>query len=340
MSQLREALTMMKVMTSKAVLISDIHYNINTLDIADQSLNMAISVANKLHIPVIVAGDLHDTKAHIRGECVKRLISTLKTCQIRPILLRGNHDSLNEKSEEHSLSFLRDIADIIEKPTKTNLGYLIPYHSDSEVLRQYLTDIPKGSLLIMHQGVIGTTTGHYIQDKSAITKEDLASFTVVSGHYHTRQTFELPESGKFTYIGNPYTLGFGEANDPEKGFYLLESDRSLEFIPANLRKHIVLNIGPDIEQYKKIHYDDKVWVKYSFQNNNRTTKEEIAKKYGIKQPFKFDLIDLTPSSEKQPIKLGQTQTELMDALIEDHTGISKDQKDRLKVLWRQFNETK
>jgi DNA repair exonuclease SbcCD nuclease subunit len=329
-----------KVTTSKAVLISDIHYNINTLDVADQTLNMAISVANKLQIPVIVAGDLHDTKAHIRGECVKRLISTLKTCQIRPILLRGNHDSLNEKSEEHSLSFLKDIAEVIEKPVKCDLGYLIPYHSDTDALRQYLPGIPKGSLLIMHQGVMGTTAGHYIQDKSALTKEDLASFTVISGHYHTRQSFELPDGGRFTYIGNPYTLNFGEANDPEKGFYLLESDGHLEFMPTNMRKHIVLNLAPGVEQNKKIHYDDKVWVKYSFQNNNRITKEEIAKKYGIKQPFKFDLIDLTPNSEKQPIKIGQTQVELMDALIEDHNGISKDQKDRLKVLWRQFNETK
>ena len=59
-----------------AILISDVHYNINTLKLADAAMQMAIDEANKLSVPLIVAGDLHDTKANLRGECVNAMLST------------------------------------------------------------------------------------------------------------------------------------------------------------------------------------------------------------------------------------------------------------------------
>jgi hypothetical protein len=40
-----------------AVIISDVHYNINTLEVADKAMRMAINRANILNIPLIVAGD-------------------------------------------------------------------------------------------------------------------------------------------------------------------------------------------------------------------------------------------------------------------------------------------
>ena len=48
-----------------AVLISDIHYNINTLPVADAALRQAIAKANELDVVLIVTGDLHDTKANL-----------------------------------------------------------------------------------------------------------------------------------------------------------------------------------------------------------------------------------------------------------------------------------
>lgn len=60
----------------EAVLISDIHYNIQTLPLADAAVNMAITKANQLGVPLIVCGDLHDTKANLRGECVNAMLET------------------------------------------------------------------------------------------------------------------------------------------------------------------------------------------------------------------------------------------------------------------------
>ena len=62
----------MKIPT--AVLISDVHYSLQTLPLADKVMRMAIDKANSLGVPLIVAGDLHDTKANMRAECVNAMI--------------------------------------------------------------------------------------------------------------------------------------------------------------------------------------------------------------------------------------------------------------------------
>jgi DNA repair exonuclease SbcCD nuclease subunit len=193
---------MKKAATNKpiAVLISDIHYNIQTLDIADKALRLAISKANDLEVPVIIAGDLHDTKANLRGECVLALINTIQLCNQPPYILRGNHDSLNEKSKEHSLEFLGPYSHMVKDNATTNLGdrhvYLIPYEHHTEVLKAHLKTVKKGSILIMHQGVEHSHAGHYIQDKTALSRDDYKGLRIISGHYHRRQTIDLPKGGQ------------------------------------------------------------------------------------------------------------------------------------------------
>src|SRR6266404_2231645 len=146
------------------VLISDVHYSVPTLELADASLRMAINKANELHVPLIIAGDLHDTKANMRGECVNALLETFSTAKVLIHLIIGNHDKINEKSVEHSLNFLASSkVNIIEKPTyiytaisETRTVCLLPYYSDVEALRSDLKKIKPGSILIMHQGVSGS----------------------------------------------------------------------------------------------------------------------------------------------------------------------------------------
>jgi hypothetical protein len=203
----------------------------------------------------------------------------------------------------------------------------------------------KGNL-ILHQGLTKSNSGHYIQDKSALSPEDVAGRRVVSGHYHTRQTIDLPDGGKWDYIGNPYTLNFAEASDPEKGFQILYDDGSLEFVPTNLRKHIVVEMPVDIMSELTggmINIDlgpqDLLWLKVrgSAEQLTGLSKEGVAKVLGLKQSFRFEL---QPNEVKTQTPQGkqQTITEVMDQLIDSLTETSIERKKRLRAMWRDFAE--
>lgn len=322
-----------------AVIISDVHYSLQNLKLADASMRMAISKANELRVPLIVAGDLHDTKANLRGECVNAMVETFRYANSPPHVLIGNHDKINEKSEEHSLKFLAAYAALIDYlplSTLRNVGYLIPYQHDPNILKSYLRKLPKNSTLIMHQGLEGSHMGDYIQDKSAISHEDVTGFRVISGHYHARQTIDLPNGGKWDYIGNPYTTSYGEANDLPKGFQILMDDGSLEFVPTDLRSHIVIDTV--VSELVAIPYTHKpgdlLWFKCrgTHEELSRINRRFIADNYGIEEGFKLDLIPLSGISEKPSRQLGNV--ELMDKLIDSLTNTSDERKLKLKELWR------
>lgn len=332
-----------------AILISDVHYNINTLKLADAAMQMAIDEANKLSVPLIVAGDLHDTKANLRGECVNAMLSTFSKLHADNdcYVLVGNHDKINEKSEEHSLNFLRDRATLINSyyyMADLNIHLLPYYHSISDLRRQ-LSLIPTKETIIMHQGLSGTNSGDYIQDKSAIIPKDVAGLRVISGHYHTRQTIELPNGGEWDYIGNPYTLNYAEASDPPKGFQVLYDDGHLEFVPTNLRKHIVIEHTISTNEFKRSSYlphndEDKVLVRV------HGTKEQLAifdkmewmRREGIIfQVARFDLVPLDTQSSTN-VRKSSTQSELLDSIIDSLVNTSTECKLRLKDTWKTLCE--
>jgi DNA repair exonuclease SbcCD nuclease subunit len=332
-----------KSLSPIAVLISDIHFNISTLEVASAALLQAQYKAATLKVPLVIAGDLLDTKAIIRAEVMNRLINIFSNKQApETIILRGNHDQINEKSEEHALNFLKPYAVIIDSPQigllKNVRVALFPYCSDQSVIINHLRDrdfnVPE--IVIMHQGLIGSASGEYFQDPSALFKADVSNYRVISGHYHTRQDIKTGHpkkgvTGLFSYIGNPFTLNFGEARDLEKGYQILHKNGLLEFVPTNLRKHVVIE---DDVVTGTINLDDIVLVKIRDTRENlaKIAKEDIAKKYGIIQSFKLDLIH-TDSISVTPLSNKKLPNEILDETI-DNTNVSEEQKARLKALWR------
>jgi len=334
-----------------AVLISDVHYNVHTIKLADAAVRMAIDKANLLKVPLIVAGDLHDTKANLRGECVNAMIETFKQCIFPPYILVGNHDRLNEKAPAHSLNFLSAYANIIDMPStiylesKHTKTYLVPYYHDANELREYLKTVLVGSIVIMHQGLTSSNSGDYIQDKSAINPEDVQDFRVISGHYHTRQDIKTgrPRKGAvglWSYIGNPYSLGFGEANDPTKGYHILMDDGTLEFVPTNLRKHVIYEvlaqdfINGNLHYIEFSHDKDALWVKIkgSKEDLYKITRKMVSEILDI-EVFKLDLIP-TDTSINTHKSAGLTQGPLLDSLIDSLTNTSDERKVRLKDTWK------
>lgn len=330
-----------------AVLISDIHYSVPTLELADAAMRQAIAEANRLDLPLIVAGDLHDSKANVRGECIKAMRDTLKLAKRRPWVIVGNHCRINEKSIEHALHFLEDLTHIVAASTwcEAVKSYLVAYHHNPDSLRFYLSNLPMGCRIIMHQGIQDSNSGEYIQDRSAITHDDVKDFRVISGHYHQRQDIKTgrPQKGAvglFSYIGSPYTMNFGEANDGPKGFQILMDDGTLEFIPTNLRKHVVYALDADVaEVWQPLHSDTdliRVKMKGTKERLAGVTKVKVAYTMGIKQDFRLDLIPTDNESRTDNILQTSSMAEVLDQLIDSLSASSIEQKNRVKALWKEL----
>jgi DNA repair exonuclease SbcCD nuclease subunit len=319
-----------------AVLIADVHYNLQTLPLADAAMRQAITKANNLSVPLIIAGDIHDTKANMRAECINTMIETFKLANIKPYVLRGNHDSINEKTNNNALKFLKPYAKVIRTADYMPGGLikLISYQHNPEKFKAAIKVTPHNTIIIAHQGLTGTNSGEYIQDKSAVVPNDIAGYRVISGHYHTRQIIDLPNGGKWDYLGNPFTLNFAEANDLEKGYQILYNDGSLEFVPTNLRKHVVIEITEN--GYKmtdmRVLSTDLVYVKAigSKEWLSKLTKRHVADKFAISS-FKLDLIptDAIKVTTTKNLTLPQQLDETIDKLQ-----VTPDKKQKLKNLWK------
>lgn len=297
-----------------AVCISDLHFNLNNLELASAALKMAINKSNELQVPLVIAGDLHDTKAIIRAEVANRLLALFTGGPQQVYILVGNHDLINEKGTAHGLNYLGILSNVLIIDTVRVFRLLpsqltlMPYQSATFSI----TD-PAG-IIIMHQGVKGAFMGDYIQDKSSIDSELLKNSQVISGHYHKHQTV-----GTVTYIGSPYTQSYGEANDPAKGFLVLYSDGSYDRVLTNLRKHIVIDrtldtLGDPIPNHSP---GDLVWIKIKgpLSELHKLDKIEIGQKLLGHSNYKLDLI--ADKVEPQTIEKSETLTsnELFETLI-------------------------
>jgi hypothetical protein len=310
--------------------------------LADKATRMAIRIANDLNVPFVANGDTTDSKALLRAECVNAMIETFKTAKLKPYVSIGNHCKINSRSIEHALNFLEPYVYIVDTPRYiTELkAYVIPYHEEVAELRQYLKTIPSKSTLIMHQGLEGSNMGDYVKDSSALCKEDLAQFRTILSHYHRHQDINC-SPGLATYIGSPYSITFGEALDGPKGFGILMDDGSLEFVPTNLRKHVILEVDyRDLctMEYHDIKLDDLVWMKItgSKAQLSTLTKQFLKDNAGITQDFRLDLIpddiDCTPTEVQKSL----SQPDLLDGIIDSATGVDTETKTRLKTLWREL----
>lgn len=333
-----------KMIKPVGVIIGDIHFTPSTLELASKALTSALDKAIELEVPLVLNGDTLDSKAIIRAECANRLISIIsKAPQTTQIIINvGNHERLNEKGEEHSLHFLQPYAYVIDRQVyHAGLqAYIIPYLSDTEKLKRALSCVPKNTTIIMHQGVETANMGHYVQDRTSLSKKYFENFKVVASHYHKAQSLKCGASGVYTYIGNPYTLSFGEANDGPKGYSILYSDGHVEMVPLLLRSHRIIEYNiydtglllTDISSFQK---DDIIWLKIYGPASKLSTlkKKELGKRLFGHDNFKLDLY---PDVEQATVKnIDQTPLQLFDSLIDSST---KDivQKDELKSLLREL----
>jgi DNA repair exonuclease SbcCD nuclease subunit len=317
------------------VVISDIHFSLNNLSLASKALRAALKKAEDLNIPLVIAGDLQNDKDIIRGKVANELIDILKPAKIPVYILEGNHDKLNEKGVEHGLNYLRPYATILDHSISLLFNKIavlfVPYQSDKDAFRQKVTQERDGRIVVCHQGFLGAAMGDYIQDKSSIDPSLMKDFIVISGHYHRHQTI-----GTVTYIGSPYTITFGEANDGPKGFLIVNEDGSFTREILNLRKHVVIecDVADLTHESQSLNKNDLIWLKIKGPQSDliKIDKSELGMRLFGHTNYKLDKI--VTDSEKATIEVDKlTYAEIMDQLI-DGVPDSEEHKVKLKQLWR------
>ncbi len=320
------------------VAISDIHFNINNLELASTALRAALDKAYSLSVPLIIAGDLHDTKAIIRGEVANQLLDIFSKTPVQTYILVGNHDLLNEKGAENGLNYLKsENVSIISHPVCWP-GYevrFIPYQNTTQKFKDALSSIPKGSIVVCHQGVQGAFLGDYVQDKTSVDPGSLEGYTLISGHYHRNQTV-----GPLTYIGSPFTHTFGEANDGDKGFIVVNSDGTFTREILDIRRHVKIEVNiEDLDGVHPVRPIDLLWLKVTGPQSllNKIDKVALGQRLLGHSNFKLDLVSLTNSTQSPQlgviVKL--TDTQVLDKLI-DSMPETVEQIDHLKNLWRRL----
>lgn len=327
-----------------AVFISDVHFTLKTLQVASNALTAALEDAEAYEVPLVIAGDLHDTKAILRGECVTAIISILKNAKVPVKVLVGNHDKIHEKSEAHALEFLRPYVDLIDSTRVvdehfgSSIGF-IPYQSTNEAFLNELKQFRKGTTIVVHQGFKGAFMGEYVKDESSVHPDTVKDYRIISGHYHRHQTL-----GTITYIGTPYTTSFAEANDGPKGYLTLYSDGAIEQTEIILRRHVIIETTLDhlneadehgADPFPVPELEDLVWLKVRGPSIglDKLTKKQLSGIFGH-QSFKLDKIatDVEEAAVNTDIL---TDEQIMDSII-DQDNQSDDNKMYLKALWREL----
>lgn len=331
-----------------AVIISDVHMTPATLELATTALEQAIAKARRLNVPLVVNGDTTDTKCMMRGEVINRLIDIFENNDDLEIYVNvGNHDLINEKGQEHCLHFLKSYVNVVQDLVYVHSisSWIVPYQTSLDALKSIIGRFSEGDRVILHQGVHGAFLGHYTQDKTSLPPEFFKDFRVISGHYHRAQDIQTgpPRSGAvglFSYVGNPYTLNFGEASDPVKGFAVLMSDGSLERIPCKLRQHRIIEVTA--EELPRCDYgisvDDPIWLKVtgSREKLDALNKKDVGISLFGHANYKLDKIYSDKSSDLVECpSVGLNEKDMLDSLI-DTSGETETQCRKLKSLWREL----
>ncbi|MGL6229391.1 MAG: metallophosphoesterase [Culicoidibacterales bacterium] len=208
--------------------------------------------AKKNGIRVLVqTGDWFDVRAGLSQETMRFqrevILPLLRDAFDTIHVIVGNHDMhLKNQIRPNSVyeSFHSDsLFNVIEEPTTVSIGGdlvdLIPWEC-SENKEQIRNFIHKSSseICVGHWELTGFEFYKGVPSTGEETEFLEKYVKVISGHYHTQS-----QKGNIQYIGTPYTLTLGDANDV-RGFWVKDGE-SFELIQ-----------NPNCWHHK-IHYNEK-----------------------------------------------------------------------------------
>ena len=229
----------------KYTIVGDLHTTHDSLD----KVEILFAKIEALGNPVILLGDVFDTKEIIRGKCLNKIKELLDKSKLNWAILVGNHDKFAVESapEENALLCLEtaysvNIVDELEKiplseinPEDDSYIALVPYIHSKEAFLEVINSIKnkKKTTLFIHNDVVGFDYGNGYIAESGVTQEDLKGFKrIIAGHFHKHQI-----KGNLMFLGTPFSKNFGESDQVK---YIAEYDTltdKLDLIEMDFPKH-------------------------------------------------------------------------------------------------------
>lgn len=194
---------------------SDVHWSSNPRDEYRHKFVKTLRTLIKEYAvdTLLILGDLTETKDRHDAELVNRVvghIDRLARSVDRLILLRGNHDWLNDP-EIPFFKFLGRLPNVtwINKPTVIDdLGIFLPHTTDyKKDWAEFIEEFKDHYFIFAHNTFEGAVDNDRKLDgiPTDMFPENVA---VISGDVHT------PQLGPVTYVGAPYTIDFGDDYEP------------------------------------------------------------------------------------------------------------------------------
>lgn len=232
------------------ILANDIHLNKDNGVLVKDIFKQAVNVCKKYDTNnLFCGGDIFTNRSGQPLQCLtdwKEILLNLQQNQIKIYVIPGNHDKTSATDEK---SYLDVYSDDCLKTFRTAgiemfdgvLVAFIPYFDDERWLEEYkglekrVTRINhRVKILITHSGFDGVMNNDGSKVESIIKPSMFADWTkVLIGHYHNASRL----SDNVFYTGSVYQNNFGE-NITDKGFTVIYSDGSIEFVPSKFPCYI------------------------------------------------------------------------------------------------------
>lgn len=271
-----------------ALLINDIHVSASNIPDFLKNWEEAVGVCRKRNIDrIVIGGDLWQSRA-------AQSLSVLKAVQsaflhavnngIQIVVAEGNHDKVDQEDTygySHIFSNMKNVSvvdDVVTIPVSDHIDlYVMSYFPESgsfvERLRGVVRCMSKPmNIFYVHEGVRGALG---VENDKEVPAEEFAGITkTLVGHYHNRS--QIKDTSIY-YIGSSRQHGFGE--DEEKGYTILYTDGSIEFVKNEVNTRyatITMDAGEKLQDVVQKIQNIKSDSRYKVRVKVSGTKEQIA----------------------------------------------------------------
>jgi len=206
---------------------------------------------------VVFTGDIFEYKDRLPVAIKNKFISLMDHYKhnMKKYIIVGNHD--RNKEGELGIKWLQQYATIVDCPLIEDMhGVLIgmvPYHSDSNVIKRWIKEVRRAGILCGHFPLKGIRLSSGFELEKGITKSDIGHFLyAILGHVHEPMNIEWQGRRKIFYVGSIYQTDWSEAGGMKR-FMVLDSDvnlHSVEIPPFMDRVIIPIYDSEDIKRLK------------------------------------------------------------------------------------------
>lgn len=246
-----------------ALLLTDTHLKTDNVGLVSAIWEQAVIKCDELGIKIIYfLADFFTTRNAQPLDVLEEGLTIVKEVQeagIHLIGFPGNHDKVDLNSEKSYLdmyaAYMQLVTGYYESISTEMAIYFIPYFKEDGKYKDYLQHAilqakrhktkSKKHILLTHIAVNGVMNNDGTKVENNLKASDFKVFdSVFVGHYHNQSKI----GNNIYYIGSAYQANYGE--DSNKGFTILYSDGSHEFIKSEFPEYIKLTV--DISDEKKI----------------------------------------------------------------------------------------